>query len=391
MMGRPHAEFLPEAARRVLPRWWRTLRAALPAIVLYYAVQAVGVLILVAMSARYGYSLADLVGNWDADWFAEIAKFGYQRPIMPHPEAGGAPQTLVFFPLYPALTAAVMTVGLPPLKSALLITVLAGGVVAWGLFTLGRELAGPRTGTLLAGLVALAPGALVLHMGYSEALFLAFAVWTLVALRREQWLLAGALTALAGLTRNTAGALIVAVLIAAVLAMVRGRGGWRVWLGTALAPTGLLAYLGYVASRTGRLDGWFWLENRSSDWVMRFDWGAFTWHRLVLGLTGGGTLLDVLVALIVLAALATLCWSYTCRLPPSWHVYTTLVVVTALAGSNFWQSRPRFLLLAVALAIPPALLLANRSRSVAAAALVVGTLACGWFGAYLVTAVHTNP
>lgn len=382
-------DLIADALRTHSRLFVHAVRPALPAILLYYAVQAVGVAVLVVLSGQAGLPAADLVGMWDGQWLKSVAEGGYNQPIVLDQDGTPSPNNLAFFPLYPALTALVTAVGVPPLKAALLVTVIAGGLLAWGLFALGSQIAGPRVGTLLAGIMAMAPGSGVLHMAYTETVFLALAVWALVALLREQWILAAGLTCLAGLTRVTAVALMAAMAVAAVIATVRGRGGWRPWLAVAVAPLGLLAYLGYVGWRTGRIDGWFWLQRAA--WEFSFDAGAFTWERLTVGLTYFQDAWVTLVALLVLAAIALLLWSYATPLPAELYVYSTIVVFMALTGSQHWQSRPRFLLPAIALAIPLALLLARLKHRELAVLLPVGALAGGWFGAYMLATVQLYP
>jgi len=56
---------------------------------------------------------------------------------------------------------------------------------------------------VLAALFAASPMAVVLSMTYSEALFCAFAVWSLAFLLDRRWLWAGVCCALSGLVRPT--------------------------------------------------------------------------------------------------------------------------------------------------------------------------------------------
>src|SRR4029453_11972485 len=96
------------------------------------------------------------------------------------------------------------------------------------------------------------PHAIVENMAYTEGLFTALAVWSLLAVLRAQWLTAGTLCLLAGLTRPTAVGLIAAVGLAALVAAVGRRDGWRPWAAMALAPLGYVGYLVWVGIRLGR-------------------------------------------------------------------------------------------------------------------------------------------
>lgn len=354
---------------------------------LYYGLQAITIAVLVLMAWRVHYAPDFFMGHWDGAWFTEIAGHGYRIPVLTDQQGTPVENSMVFFPLYPALVALPMALGVPGVWAGFGVTMLAGGVAAAGLFMLGSELEGPRTGTLLAALWAIAPGASALHMAYSEAFLCALSAWALVAVVRRQWIAAGWLTVLAGLTRAAAVALVVAVIVAALIAIVRREDGWRPWLAAFLAPLGAAGYLGYVALRTGRLDGWFWLQGA---WKMRFDWGSFTWERLGRGLVGDVPWLT-LTSLIVLAAVVSLVWSYTVKTHPALYVYGTLVVFIALTSSNYFQSRARFLLPAFTILLPAAMLAAKLPKRALAVLLPAGALASGWYGMFLMTVATVNP
>ena len=90
----------------------------------------------------------------------------------------------------------------------------------------------------------------------SEALFTALAAWALHACLQRRWLLAGLLAALAGLTRPVGAAVVAAVLVTALVQVLRERGG-RPPAGALLAPLGLLGYVGWVGLRVGDPAGSF--------------------------------------------------------------------------------------------------------------------------------------
>jgi len=364
------------------------IRPALPAILLFLLCQGVEFGALLLLSWKADVSAFDIIGRFDSAWFLSIAEQGYDQAVAVDAHGVLQQNSLVFFPLYPALIAVVMAVGVPPLAAGLLVTLLAGCTAAWGLFVLGRDLADARVGTVLAVLWSIGPGSVALHMPYSEALLVALAAWTLVLLTRRRWLPAAGLAILAGLTRAGGGAVVAAVCVAAVVAIVRRQDGWRPWVAALVAPVGLLSYLGYVALRAGRLDGWFWLQNA---WQMRFDFGRFSWIQVREGLTANGSSWISLTALIVLASLALLLWSYAAKLPLSWHVYSTVTVVIALGSANYFQSRPRFLLAAFVIVVPLAVLAERLPNRVFAILVPIGAFVSGWYGAFLMEIAHMNP
>jgi hypothetical protein len=149
-----------------------------------------------------------------------------------------------------------------------------------------------------------------------------------------------------------------------------------------LAPAGLLGYLGYVAARTHRLDGWFWVEKHSMG--MSFDWGTSMFDALKGDFLGAPSVPEILVGLTVVAGIALMLWSLTERIPPYLHAYTVVVVVMMLGTSANWiGSKPRFLLPAMLLALPVARLLAPLRTSVLVPLIVVLAAASTWCGMYL--------
>jgi hypothetical protein len=281
--------------------------------------------------------------------------------------------------------------GVTLIGAGLAVTAIAGLAAAWGITTLGMKLtADPRISVLMVAVWAVAPAATVLEMLYAEALFCALAVWALIALVDRRWLTAAGLTIAAGTVRSTAVALVAAVVVAAAAALIeaartrqRIAGWWRPLAAALLAPLGLLGFLGYDAIRTGRLDGWFWIENHTFHMV--FDWGTSTLHELKRILLDAGGVPGLLVALAIIAGTLLMLWSLTERIPPCLHVYTVLVVAIALLSSANWiGSKPRFILPAFLLALPVARLLAPVRTAVLVPLIAVLTALSTWFGLYLI-------
>jgi len=235
-----------------------------------------------------------------------------------------------------------------------------------------------------------APAATVLETLYAEALFCALAVWALVALVDRRWLTAAWLTIAAGTVRSTVLALIAAVegaALAALVQAVRAREPiarwWRPLVAALLAPLGLLGFLGYVALRTHRLDGWFWIEKHT--FHMAFDWGASTLQVLKGDFIDSPSVPEVLAGLSLIAGVLLMMWSLTERIPFYLHVYTVVVVVVAVVTSANWiGSKPRFMLPAILLALPVARLLAPVRTAVLVPLFGVLTAVSTWFGLYLI-------
>jgi hypothetical protein len=364
----------------------RLLPAIAPAAV-YLGVRLVGVAVLGMMAG--GARLFDALQAWDGSWLLAIAQYGYAGVPDDMLDAYGnhTPYTpLGFFPGYPGLVAATATLTGGNLEVAgLLVSLVAGIVAAYGLTRLGALVPGgsARAGLVLVGLFAAAPMGVVLSMAYTEALFCAFAAWSLVGVLRRQWLLAGLAAAGAGLVRPTAAALVAAVGLAALVAVVGRRDGWRPWAGGSLAACGLLGYLGYVALVTGRLDGWSAIQRTGWGWYL--DGGAATVRFTREALAGGSEIFDAAIVLALVASLVLLAVSITMRLPWPLLVYGALVLVIVWGSEGLAHAKLRLLLPAFTLLLPVAIGLARRRTGTAVAVVLAAALASAWFGGYALT------
>lgn len=142
-------------------------------------------------------------GVWDTGWFIDIARDGYMRSVIETGPLQGA-ANWAFFPLYPLAGRAVAALtGLPIFASLLLVSNLAFLAALLVVWRLCRALSDEQVATCCVTLLAFVPGSYVFSSGYSELLFLLWVAGTLAALHQRAWLLAGALAALATLTRNT--------------------------------------------------------------------------------------------------------------------------------------------------------------------------------------------
>ncbi|MDI2132710.1 glycosyltransferase family 39 protein [Yinghuangia seranimata] len=381
------------------------VRPALPAIVGYLLARVVNLVVFGLMAFAAHKPFWKMVGSWDGLWFRDIADFGYvdRLPVSPL----GKPYwvNVEFFPGYPYLMRAVSTVtGLDSLAAGMVVTFASGAVAAWGIYALGRELTGShRVATLFALLWAVAPGSMVLTMVYSEALFVAFASWALLAIVRRRWMTAMTLTILAGFTRNTAFALVAALGVAALQVVLSRRDdGTRVGLpapearrpvvATVLAPLGCVGFIAWVGYIGKRWDAWFWIQDKAFN--LRMDFGVSTVQWMNKYLTHLGRPIYVVCTFVIILSVALMIWSFRDRkVPLAVHVYGGLVMFLALTTSNGWffQSKPRFMLPAFTIGLPLAALMARWPRKVAAVVLVAGAAFSGWYVGYLVYVVNTNP
>ncbi|WP_436524239.1 hypothetical protein [Actinoplanes sp. HUAS TT8] len=358
------------------------LAAAWPAIALYAGLRLVGIVVAWWFAAEEHRSLLKLLGGYDAIWYAGIVQHGYDAAIPLKANGALATTNLAFFPLFPGLVAAVDPV-LPGGADAagIVVSGLAGLAAAWGLYAIGAHLRDRGTGILLAGLWAVLPHAFVESMGYTETLFTALAAWSLFALIRRNWIIAGLLCMLAGFTRPTGSALIAVLGIAALIAIVQRRDGWRPWVAGAVAPIGFVGYFAWVGHRLGRADGYFYVQNEA--WKMSYDFGQFTIKTTHTLLTKPSALALYVVALVVLVAIALLVVLATDRAPWQLTVYSAAILAMSFFGDSYYNSKARLLIPAFPLLLPIAAGLAKGRRTVAVVVIALLTVVSAGYGVYL--------
>ncbi|MET7761930.1 hypothetical protein ABZS71_07795 [Streptomyces sp. NPDC005393] len=364
----------PPAYRRAAIRARASLRRAGPALALYATVRIAGMGCVALWAWRIGKHPRTLIGHsWDAIWYTGIAQHGYgtTRTAVDFPDRLFS--DLAFFPLYPALIRAVTSVvPLTAVTAGLLIAWAAAGLAAWGIFAVGDRLHGRRVATVLVVLWGLLPHAIVQSMAYTEPLLTALAAWSLYAVLTHRWLCAGTLALLAGVSRPNGIAVAAAVCCCAAVEVWRHRtrASWRVWAAAALSPVGWCGFLGWVGSRRGTWHGYFGVQD---DWGSHFDLGVGSLHFIRHLITGRDALAHYMV-LAVLGAMLVFLVAFALRPPPlALVVYTLALVVLALGGTNYFASKPRFLLPAFPLLLPAALTMARARPRIAV--LVGGALA----------------
>ncbi|MCT7356491.1 glycosyltransferase family 39 protein [Streptomyces sp. 15-116A] len=402
-------DLVPRAAARPFP----LLRRAAPALLGYAAVRALGLAVLVLWSEARGKSAYTLLtARWDALWYTRVAELGYGYEVrLPN---GDVHSNLAFFPLLPWLERLVAAVS--PLSYAdggFVVSLLASLAAAWGIFAVADHLYGRRAGVCAVLLWAVLPVGVVQSMAYSESLFTALAAWSLYAVLTDRWVTAGTLAALAGLTRPVGMAVVAAVWTAGVVTLLRHRRAARgpaaptglpdrpqasgeasaapgtrprlaaalgfpatslvrLLLGMALAPLGVAGYVLWVGWRTG--GGVFGYLEVQAGWRNGFD-GGFAFARFVAAKFGSFP--SALAGLGLVVGVALLVWLYVIcvrqRQPLPLLVYAGVVTALALCASSYFGSKPRLLLPAFPLLLPPAMALAK--RGIRRAALVIGPVA----------------
>ncbi len=206
------------------------------------------------------HSLEPLTGAgafqfWDAKRYVNYAQHGLFSPA-------STANNAALLPGYPLLLAFVHLFVRNWLASVLLLSLLAGCATA---VLLNRIAGSTRAGLFLFT----APAAVFLTVGYSEPVFLAFAVGAWYAGQRGQWPVAALLAGLAGLTRIDGLALIPALLL---LALLRPGPARRLSAAAvaAAAAVGPFLYVLYLRRATGSWSAW--QQASRAGWNLRVDW-----------------------------------------------------------------------------------------------------------------------
>jgi len=351
----------PTLRSRVLP----AVRIALPAWLLARAL--VTVAYLTARYLEHHGRLDDALARttvrqgllaWDGAFYADIAQHGYAALTEP---------ALRFFPLTPILGRAVGWLGVGPRVGVVIVANLAALAAGTLLVLLVRsEGFAAGVATRSAWLVALAPSAFVLVLGYAEAVFLALAVGIFLAARRRRWLVVLALGLLAGLSRP--GGFVVAVPIA-IEAI-------RTWRAAPVAER--LRSLAATASPfVGAALFLAWVDREFGDALLPFRVqtcanlkGSFTdpvssiadaVDGLFHGHVGTGLHVPWMIVAVVLVVIAFR------RLPASYGAFAVVSLASAVTSANL-DSFERYALGAFPIVIVVALLLTDRRWWIAAIA-----------------------
>ena len=203
------------------------------------------------------YDALSIWNRWDAPHYLDLIVFGYRAHdpgnlVGPHGYQQVYPGDLglyiVFFPLFPWLATGVNAILGDPLLSAFAVSTAASLFVAPLLYRLVRHDEEPGVAMRAAWFLLIFPTAYVLHIGYTEALFMALVLGSFLAARTERWWLAGVLGGLAALTRVNGIVLGPALAAEAYTQWLQRPHEERrlrpEWLAIGLVPVGFAVYLG---------------------------------------------------------------------------------------------------------------------------------------------------
>jgi Mannosyltransferase (PIG-V) len=296
-------------------------------------------------------SVLEVLSRWDGGWYLAIVERGYPE-VVPTGFGVQAQSTLAFFPGYPLLIQAGSQVtGLSPALVGIALSTLAGAAASVVLWLLAERVADARTANRAVMLFCFFPLAFVFSMVYTEALFLLLAAVCLLALVRERWPTAGVAAALAGLVRPT-GLVLTLCCAWAAAAAIRRQGSWKPTIAPLLAPTGTLAFFGYLRLHTG--DWLAYVHATKRGWDQGFDFGISNFHSLQLVVAERRFTMYVLMLAVTAAALVVALYLLVrWPLPAPLLIYVAGTAGIALLSSNL-TSLPRYLLAAFPVLIPVA-------------------------------------
>lgn len=183
------------------------------------------------------FKLFGIWERWDACWYARIATFGYTRD-----------GSTAFFPLFPGLERVVALGGPHVVVAGMVVNVIATVLALWGLYRIVGRDRGDATARRTMLLLAIFPAAVFLLAPFSEAIYLALAVWTIERARRGGWIAAALLATLAGIARPVGGFLALPLAWLAWQQLRARPDDDRAWpvIATLAAPLSALAYVVYT-------------------------------------------------------------------------------------------------------------------------------------------------
>jgi len=211
------------------------------------------------LPGRWGW--LDIWNRWDSLHFLQLAQFGYNSSSV---------MKAWFYPFFPWATRLVAYVVGNYLISAFVVSGCASVAAAVLLRRIVRFDHDASISRWAVWFLLIFPTAYYLHIGYSESLFLALALGSILAALLGRWWLAGVLGALSWMTRANGIILLPTLAIEALHQwVVTKRWNWR-WLWIAIVPAGFGVYLLMNWKVTG--DPFAFLRMRKRLFAMESSW-----------------------------------------------------------------------------------------------------------------------
>lgn len=202
-------------------------------------------------------SYLKLWARWDAESYLYIAESGYTA-------TGPKKFLLVFFPLYPFLTALVSVIVRDYILSAFIVSGIASTALGLIFRLLVKLDFSEKTAQSAVFFMFIFPTSYFLHIPYTESLFISLAIGCFWAARTEKWLVAGVLGMLACQTRINGIILFPALLFEIWEQYGKTKELNRRWFAILLIPAGFISYLMLNYFVTG--NGFMFLEYQRQNW-----------------------------------------------------------------------------------------------------------------------------
>ena len=271
--------------------------------------------------------------QWDFGYYQKIAEFGYEA----------RDGTLAFYPLFPCLLRLVAYISGSYLAAGLIVSGIASIAAALLLRRLVQLDYDSEVAMRSVWFFLIFPTAYFLHVGYSESLFLALALGSVLAARTSRWGLAGLLGAFCWLTRATGAVLVPTLAVEAAQTYSTDRRWNPRWLWIALVPTGFAAYLLLNWRVTG--DALAFLQTRKVSFEQSFalPWAGI-WKMLRAHYPTPNEAEMVGVQELAFLALGLICTIISwIKLRPMYAAWMTGNLIL-FASVNYFRSIPRYTL-----------------------------------------------
>ncbi len=264
-----------DTAANQTPRSFRSLLPTQDRIVIGWVV-AIKILVLLFGATAYKilenkqlptpHAWLDIWNRWDSLHYQRIAEFGYRATN---------PVKSWFYPFFPWMTRAFAFLTGDYLVGAFVVSAVASIVAVVVMRRLVALDFSRAVAQRAVWFFLIFPGAYFLHIGYTESLFIALAIGSILAARTNQWEFCGILGALAWMTRPN-GMILVPTLLAEVgqRFWTTRKWDWR-WLWIGLVPLGFGVYLFVNWHVTG--DPFWFLPARRRLFAI---WPTSPWHAI---------------------------------------------------------------------------------------------------------------
>jgi hypothetical protein len=269
---------------------------------------------------------------WDAHHYLAIAVDGYPTAITT------TFSNLAFFPGMPLAIRLIQTLGFGWPLSGFIVSIVSGAILCVCSGLLVSRYYGDSAGVRAAALLAVSPAAFLFGIAYADPLAIACVAGALLALDSRQWVLAGAIGAIATATSPLALSVILVGLWVAI------RQGGRAWIAVATMPLGVALFIAYLWAHTGSPT--IWLQAQKHGWGQGFDL-LNTWQRLHASTAIG---IPITVASCLFLGGLGIYAMKRAHVPVAWWLVTIPVLLAGLFDQGSWLN-PRFLLNAFPLSL----------------------------------------